>query len=211
LTRAALVNQTYRAKQASWTGKPSPHIIGLGRSSETVDQARHAVQALQRELSTGFVGRLAAMPPLTVGWVQADWTASLPFKTGSLDRLVCNLSLPYVPSPLSSLREWHRVLHPEGRLILTTFHPDTDVSTLYRRHLRQAHLDEFSTQAQPLLQYFGRLREAIRHRLLHTFDEAALFSLLRQAGMTSPTIHPIFDGQALVAVVGKKNSSSSIP
>jgi len=210
LTRTALVNYTYRAKQVSWTDKPSPLMIGLGKSGETILQARLAVQALQRELSTGFIGRLAAMPACTIGWVQADWATSLPFKTGSLDRLVCNLSLSYVPSPLAALREWHRVLHPEGRLILTTFHPHTDFSALYRRHLRQANQDEFSTQSQPLLYYFGRLREAIRHRLLHTFDQAALSSLLRQAGMTSYSILPIFDGQALVAIFGKQNSTSSI-
>ena len=211
LVRATLVNHTYRAKQASWTGRPAPLMVGLGRSGETIGQARHAVQALQRELSTGFVGRLAAIPPLTVEWVQADWTESIPCKTDSLTCLVCNLSLSYVPSPLAALREWHRVLHPEGRLILTTFRPNTDLSPLYRRHLRQANQDEFSTQAQPLLYYFGRLREAIRQRLLHTFDQAELSSLLRQAGMTSYNIHPIFDGQALVAVVGKRNSSSSFP
>lgn len=150
------------------------------------------------------------MPPLTVAWIQADWVTALPFKTGSLDRLVCNLSLPYAPSPLAVLRECHRVLNPEGRLVLTTFHPYTDLSMLYRRHLRQANQDEFNTQVQPLLHYFGRLREAIRHRLIHTFDRPTLSSLLRQAGMNSFRILPIFDGQALVAVVGKQNSSGSI-
>ncbi len=210
LTRAALVNHTYRAGHAGWTGKPSPLVIGMGRSSDTIARARHAVHTLQRELATGFVGRLTAMPPLTVGWVQADWSESVPFKTASLDRLVCNLSLPYVPSPLAALREWHRAVHAEGRLILTTFHPDTDLSTLYRRHLRQANQDEFSAQAQPLLHFLGRLREAIRHRILHTFDQASLSALLQQCGMTSFRIFPVFDGQALVAVVGKRNSSSSI-
>ena len=155
-----------------------------GRDGEAIGQARHAVRVLQRELATGFVGRLSAMPPLTIGWLQADWTDSLPFRTGSLDRLVCNLSLPYVHSPFAALREWHRVLYPEGSLIVTTFHAQTDLSTLFRRHLRQANQDEFSAQAQPLLHYFARLREAIRHGILHTFDEAGLDALLRQCGMT---------------------------
>lgn len=210
LTRTTLVNHTYRAGQAGWTGKPAPLMVEAERSAEAVVRARQAVSTLQRELSTGFVGRMTAQPPLTVGWVQADWTESLPFKTGSLRRLVCNLSLSYVPSPLAALREWHRVLHEEGRLILTAFHPDTDLSTLYRRHLRQANQDEFSAQAHPLLLYFGRLREAVRHRLLHTFDQTAFSAILRQCGMTSFKILPIFDGQALVAVVGKRNSSSPI-
>jgi len=208
LIRAALVNHTYRAKQSSWSGKASPLMIGLGQSDESTEQARRAVQTLQKEIATGFVGRLTAMPPLTVEWVQANWSTSLPFKTGSVNRLISNLSLLYAPSPLAALREWHRVLHPEGRLILTTFHPETDLSILYRQHLRQAQQDEFSTQAQPTLHYFGRLREAIRHRLLHAFDQTALSSLLRQANMTPSHIHPVFAGQALVAVVGKQNSPS---
>ncbi len=63
------------------------------------------------------------MPPLAIGWIQADWMNSLPFKTGSVTRLVCNLSLPYVPSPATALREWHRTLHPEGSLIITVVPP----------------------------------------------------------------------------------------
>ena len=210
LTRAALVNHTYRAGQASPLGRRPPLMIGVGRARERLVQSRHAVLLLQRELASGFVGRLSAMPPLAIGWNQADWMSALPFKTGSVTRLVCNLSLPYAPSPVIALREWHRTLHPEGSLIVTTFHPDTDLSPLYRRHLRQANQDEFSAQAQPLLHYFARLREAIRHRLLHTFDEAGLASLLRHCGIESFRILPIFDGQALVAVVGKQNTSSSI-
>jgi SAM-dependent methyltransferase len=210
LTRAALVNHTYRAGHASWKGRPAPLMVGVGRDGEAIGQARNAVRVLQRELATGFVGRLAAMPPLTIGWVQADWMESLPFRSGSLDRLVCNLSLPYVLSPIRALEEWHRVLHPEGCLIVTAYHADTDLSPLYRRHLRQANQDEFSVQAQPLLHYFARLREGIRHGILHTFDEVKLEAVLRQCGMTSFRILPIFDGQALVAIVGKRNSSSSL-
>jgi PAS domain S-box-containing protein len=210
LTRAALVNHTYRAGQASWTGRPAPLMVGVGRSRERIGHARHAVLVLQRELATGFVGRLSAMPPLTIGWIQADWMNALPFKSGAVNRLICNFSLPYVPSPLAALKEWHRVLHPEGSLIFTTFHPNTELSTIYRRHLRQANQDEFSAQAQPLLSYFARLREAIRHGILHTFDEAGLAGLLGQCGIVSFRVLPIFDGQALVAIVGKQISSSSI-
>ena len=210
LTRAALINHTYRAGQSSWTGRPSPLLVGVGRSRERISQGRHAVLVLQRELATGFVGRLSAMPPLSIGWLQADWMHALPFRTGSVSRLVCNLSLPYVPSPLAALREWHRVLHPEGCLIFTTFHPNTDLSPVYRRHLRQANQDEFSAQAQPLLHYFARLREAVRHRILHTFNEASLAALIGQCGIASFRILPIFDGQALVAIVGKQNTSSSL-
>lgn len=208
--RATLVNHTYRTSQTSWTGQPAPIMVGLERSSESILEARQAVFTLQRELSTGFAGRLAAMPPMTIAWVRADWTESLPFQDGSVHRMVSNLSVAYVRSPLAALRDWYRVLHPEGRLILTTFLPTTDLSSLYRSYLRQAHQDEFSDQAQPLLHYFGRLREGIGHRVLYVFDQTKLSALLKQCGITSFKILPIYDGQALAAVVRKRNSSSSI-
>ena len=210
MIRATLVNHTYRAGQTSWTGQPAPIMVGLERSGESIVEARQAVLTLQRELSTGFAGRLTAMPPLTIAWVRADWTESLPFQTGSVHRLVSNLSLAYVPSPLAALREWYRVLHSKGRLILTTFTPASDFSSLYRSFLRQAHQDEFSDQAQPLLHYFGRLREGIRHHVIYVFDQARLSALFRQCGITSFNILPIYDGQALAAVVRKGNSSSPI-
>ena len=210
LTCTTLVNHTYRAGQTGWTGQPAPLMVGLERSRENIAEARQAVLTLQRELSTGFAGRLAAMPPLTIAWVRADWTEFLPFQTGSVHRMVSNLSLAYVPSPLASLREWYRILHPGGRLILTTFTPTTDLSSLYRSYLRQAHQDEFSEQTQPLLHYFGRLREGVRHRVIYAFDQPQLSALFHQCEITSFQILPIFEGQALAAVVRKGNSSSPI-
>ena len=122
--------------------------------------------------------------------------------------LLSHLSLLFVPSPLVTIRELYRVLHPKGRLVLTVFQPETDLSVLYRRHLHSANQDEFSPQAQILLHYLGRLREAIRHGLLHTFDRSSLGSFLQQAGILTPRILPALDGQALFAVIEKGKSAS---
>jgi hypothetical protein len=100
------------------------------------------------------------------------------------------------------------MLHPQGRLILTVFHPDTDLSVLYRRHLHRANQDEFSPQAHTVLHYLGRLREAIRHGLLHTFNQPSLASLLQQAGILTPRILLALDGQAFFAVIEKGKSAS---
>jgi ubiquinone/menaquinone biosynthesis C-methylase UbiE len=135
--------------------------------------------------------------------MQADWKQGLPFKDHSLHRIVCNLSLPFVSSPLVTIRELYRMLHPQGRLVLTVLHPDTDLSVLYRRHLQKANQDEFSPQAQIVLHYLGRLREAIRHGLLHTFDRSSLTSLLQQAGILTSRILPALEGHALFAIIEK--------
>ncbi len=206
--RATMVNQAYRSRQRGWSPERPVQLIGLEHSQDSLTQARQSLRALHRELDSDFGGTLTIHPPLITEWMQADWTQSLPFKDHSLHRIVCNLSLPFVPSPLVTIRELYRMLHPQGRLVLTVFHPDTDLSVLYRQHLRRANQDEFSPQAQIVLHYLGRLREAIRYGLLHTFDRSSLTSFLQQAGILTSRILPALDGHALVAVIEKDQSSS---
>ena len=208
LVRATMVNQTYRSRQRGWSPERPVHVIGLEHSQDLLTQARQSLRVLQRELDSDFAGTLTIHPPLTSEWVHTDWTQGLLFKDRSLHRIVCNLSLPFVPSPLVTIRELYRVLRPQGRLVLTVFHPNTDLSVLYRRHLHRANQDEFSPQAQIVLLYLGRLREAIRHGLLHTFDRSSLASFLQQAGILTPRILPALEGHALLAVIEKGKSAS---
>jgi hypothetical protein len=53
----------------------------------------------------------------------------------------------------------------------------------------------------------GRLREAIRYGLLHTFDRSSLTSFLQQAGILTFRIVPALDGHALFAVIEKDQST----
>ena len=208
LVRATMVNQAYRSRQRGWSPARPVHMIGLGLFQDPLTQARQSLRTLYRELDSDFEGTLTVHPPLSTEWIHADWTEGLPFKDQSLHRIVCNLSLLFVPSPLVTIRELYRMLHPQGRLVITVFHPATDLSVLYRRHLRRANQDEFSPQAHTVLHYLGRLREAIRHGLLHTFDQPSLASLLQQVGILTPRILPAFDGQAFFAVIEKSKSAS---
>jgi SAM-dependent methyltransferase len=206
--RATMVNQTYRSRQRGWNLEQPVHVIELEHSQDLLAQARKNLHTLQRELDSDFGGTLTISPPFIAEWIRTDWTHGLPFKDGSLHRIVCNLSLIFVPSPLITIRELYRTLHPKGRLVLTVFHPDTDLSVLYRRHLRKANQDEFSPQAQIILHYMGRLREAIRHGLLHTFDRSSLASFLLKAGIPTPRILPALDGHALFAIIENNQSAS---
>ncbi|MDZ4732620.1 MAG: PAS domain S-box protein [Nitrospirota bacterium] len=208
LVRVTMVNQAYRSRQRGWSPKRPVQVIGLEHSQDSLRQARQSLRALHRELDSDFEGTLTIHPPVTTEWMHADWTQGLPFKDHSLHRIVCNLSLSFAPSPLVTIRELYRILHPQGRLVLTVFHPDTDLSVLYRRHLQRANQDEFSPQAHIVLHYLGRLREAIRHELLHTFDRSSLASFLQQAGILTPRILPALDGHALFAVIEKGKSAS---
>ncbi|MDH4186311.1 MAG: alpha/beta hydrolase [Nitrospira sp.] len=208
LVRATMLNQAYRSRQRSGNPVRPVHMIGIGHSRDALSQARKNLRALHRELDIDFSGTLTTHPPLTTNWILTHWAENLPFKNNSLHRIACNLSLPFVSSPLATIRELYRILRPQGCLVITFFRPDTDLSGVYRRHLQQANQDEFTPQAQLLLQYFGRLREAILHGLLHTFDQPTLNSFLRQAGIVTFRILPALDGQAFFAVIEKDKSAS---
>jgi PAS domain S-box-containing protein len=203
LARVMMVNQTYRARYRGWTQGRPPSLVELGRSRESLLAARQTFQTLFQELDSNFGGGLSAYPPLTTVAVQADWAGALPFQDDTIRRIVCHLSLPFAVSPLAMVRELCRILHPQGRLVLTAFHPSTDLSILYRHHLRRVNQDEFNPQAQIVLHYLGRLREAIRHGLVHTFDRETLFHLLQQSGATPPRVSSVFNGQVFLAVVEK--------
>ena len=207
--QATLAQEPDRSRQRGGNPSYPVHMIGVGRSLDSLTQARHSLRALQRKLDSDVASPLTSLLPLATEWVHANWTESLPFKNDSLHRIACNLSLPFVSSPLSAVRELYRVLHPRGRLVLTIFHPATDLSVLYRRHLQRTNQDDFSPEAEILLHYLGELREAIRQGLLHIFDQQSLASLLLQAGATvTPTILPALDGQALLAIIEKGKSAS---
>jgi ubiquinone/menaquinone biosynthesis C-methylase UbiE len=203
LIRATMINQAYASRQRGWRQELPAHMIGLEHSHDWLAQARKNLRALHRELDSDFAGTLTTDPPLTADWIRTDWAQNLPFKDRSLHRIVCNLSLLFVPSPLATIRELYRMLRPRGRLVITVFHPDSDLSVLYRRHLHRANQDEFSPQAQGVLQYLGRLREAICQGLLHTFDPPSLAWFLQQAGTLAPRILPVLDGHALLAIIEK--------
>ncbi|SLM48825.1 conserved protein of unknown function [Nitrospira japonica] len=209
MTRTILVNHSYWTRQRGQSPEQAPLLIGLGRSADPLRQVQDHTDILQRELAGGRTGGLTSIPAMRCAWVRTEWAQTLPFRSRSLHRIICNLSLSFVNSPQATLREWVRILHPQGRLVFTVFHADTDLSTLYRRHLRMANVDEFGPQPQGVLHYLGRLHEAIRHGILHTFDHHALASLLRQSGAHPFRINTVFNGHALVAVVGKRISSSS--
>ncbi|HWF62028.1 MAG TPA: hypothetical protein VN666_17215 [Nitrospira sp.] len=76
---------------------------------------------------------------------------------------------------------------------MTCFLPRTDLSMLFRRHLRAAGHDEFGSPAKIVLHYLGRLREAVRHGLLHHYEQDELARLLALAGADSIQCFSVLD------------------
>jgi hypothetical protein len=98
-------------------------------------------------------------------------------------------------------------LRPDGRAIITVLQPHTDLTPLFRRHLSARSQHESGASAQIVLHYLGRLREAIRHGLLHSYERNELTDLLAHAGAGPIQIVPTLGNQLLLAVVGKAKST----
>jgi ubiquinone/menaquinone biosynthesis C-methylase UbiE len=161
-----------------------------------------------RELTSAFSGALSPAQLVETRWLQFDWDSPLPFIDRSIERILYHLSLPFTPSPLNCLREALRALHPEGVLVVTCFQPQADLAPFFRRHLHNTGRDEFGAPAQIVLHYLGRLREAIRHGVLHSYERYDLARLLNHAGARVIRITPVLDGQLLLAVAQKAKTAS---
>ena len=207
LARVILTNQAYRLIHQSRPALSPLHYVGLGQSHESLKTAEHYVHTFVRELTTAFSASLSPAQLVETGWLWWDWDSPFPFADHSIDRILYHLSLPFAPSPLNTLRQALRALHPEGMIVVTCFHPRADFSTLFRRHLHASGRDEFGAPAQIVLHYLGRLREALRHGLLHTYERNELARLLAHAGAGVIRVSSLLDGQLLLAVVQKPKSA----
>lgn len=67
----------------------------------------------------------------------------LDFETGQFDKILCSIVLSYLFNPLESLLEFERVLKPGGRLVISTFRPDVDMSRIYTRLIQKIEGDPY--------------------------------------------------------------------
>ena len=207
LARVMLTNQAYRLTHQSGLPVAPLHYVGIEQSHESLKLAERYVQTFTRELTTTFAAAVSTTQLVETRWLRSDWDSPLPFTEQSIARVLYHLSLAFTPSPLNCLRQAIQALHPEGTLVVTCFQPHTDLSTLFRHHMRVAGHNEFSAPVQIVLHYLGRVREAIRHGLLHSYERNELARLLIHAGARPLRIGPILDGQLLLAVAQKGKST----
>ncbi|MBD0315951.1 MAG: PilZ domain-containing protein [Nitrospiraceae bacterium] len=204
LAKLIITNQIYRlSHHRGWPGPPL-HYVGLEQAEETLTAAQGALDLFMREITGTFALPSPITDLLEPEWVPLDWSSAAPFSSGRAPaRVAFHLSLAFCPSPLLSLRRGLEALDEGGILLLTAFQPHTDLSQICRHHLRATAQDELGPSSRGLLHYLGRLREALRHGVLHSYGREQLAVLLLNAGASPIRITPILDGQLLVAVARK--------
>lgn len=205
--RLMLTNQAYRSTHHSKRTTIPLRYVGLDQSHESLRLAEQQFHTFAKELPSTLRAAVPTAQLVTTSWMRTDWNAPLPFTNGSIERILCHLSLSFTSSPLHCLRQMLRILHPDGTALVTCLQPHTDLSTLFRRHLLAEDHDEFGSPAKIVLHYLGRLREAICHGLLHIYERNELARLLAHAGAGPIQFFPVLDNQLLLAVVRKTKSA----
>jgi SAM-dependent methyltransferase len=96
----------------------SPAIdIGCGTGRWTA-----RLNALGFDASPAMLAAAARKPGLR-GRIAAAEATALPLASGSADMALCTLTLGHIRNSAAAMREFARVLRPDGILILTDFHP----------------------------------------------------------------------------------------
>jgi len=125
-------------------------------------------------LLTIAAGRLGAAVDLHL----ADLAEPLPFGDNTFDVVLAALVMHYLPDWTPVLREFHRVLIPGGRLVVSTHHPFMD-------HVLAGGVDYFATYA--FTDQWDKEGQTARMRFWHR-PLSAMTRDLRTAGFTLDVI-----------------------
>jgi len=198
------LNQAFRQRYARRGDFRSPDYVGVDFVPAALAQATANFEQVGEILRRQFPEGLRSYVPMSMGLCRADLEAPLPFPDHSFDRVICNLVIGYVRDPLVTLREYLRVLAPQGRLVISNLKPYADLSAIYRSFVETAQTVEEVEEGRRLLDNSGKIKAREGEGVFHFFHQAELEALLRAAGVAHPRVYSTFGNQALIAVAEKE-------
>lgn len=97
---------------------------GTGREAEQLAQRYPQSQVWGVDLAQSFLEYGKKQGRAQLAWMLADGH-TLPLRSHTVDLIFANLLLPWTADPALILREWRRVLRPEGLVLFSCLGPDT--------------------------------------------------------------------------------------
>jgi SAM-dependent methyltransferase len=196
-----LINHAYRHQLTTPPAGPSPRYVAVDFVPSALAQTRRNLEGVSEDLQTRFPSQMQSL--MNVSLVRADLNMPLPFRSDRFEGILCNLVIGYLQDPLFALRELLRVLTPKGRLVLTNFKPNADLTQIYRNFVPFATPGADLEEAKKVLATTGKIQEGQREGLFQSFDRQALARLLMSSGAIHPRIYSAFANQAFIAVAEK--------
>jgi SAM-dependent methyltransferase len=99
---------------------------GCGAGAHSAELIRRGATVTGVDRSAGLVALARQRLGPAVALHRLDVTEPLPFGDGSFDAVLAALLLHYLPDWQPTLTEFHRLLRPGGRLVVSTHHPFMD-------------------------------------------------------------------------------------
>lgn len=120
----------------------------------------------------------------------------LPFDSATFDKICCSLLISYLRRPAVFLKECHRLLKPEGRIVISSMKPYCDLSSLYTKLVQEDRNTAVVEGARNLLSAAGsiRLKEEQGHYTF--FSRTELSRLAEEAGFREIRSFRSFGNQA---------------
>lgn len=202
-----MVHHAYRRQQAARADAKPPVYVGADRLPALLYQARTNLCAVAAGSVRPTPGQDRSDAGLLPHFLCLDLDHPLPFRDNRFDRVVCNLVLGHLRNPLFTLRELTRVLSPHGRLVLTTFKPQADLTVLARALVAHPTHPEGLARGRQLMRGWGELVQDQIEGRIRSFDRQQLTQLLVSSGATHPRVYPSLANQALVVVAEKHGLS----
>ena len=204
------LNQAFRQRYARRGPFRSPDYIGVDFVPAALAQAAANFRQVEATLAEQFHEGLRAHIPMAMQVCRADLESPLPFPDHTFDRVVCNLVIGYVRDPLFTLREYLRILKPNGRLVVSNLKPYADLSAIYRNFVETVRTAEQVEEGRRLLDNSGKIKKREGEGVFNFLHHAELEDLLRAVGAPDPCVYSTFGNQALIAVAEKNAASFTV-
>ncbi|MEW6682401.1 MAG: class I SAM-dependent methyltransferase [Nitrospirota bacterium] len=183
-----------------------------------IDFVRRALDAARNK----HLRNTSVASEATFSYVEANldlgvYSDRIPFKSGSVSKILASLFLSYVHEPELVLRECARLLRPGGLLVASTLLPDTDMSLPVHRlvekikagsylpYFTELDRDTILIALQSYINSAARLTDLEEQRLFRFFSESELRTFVEEAGFLVVDLCPTFgDPPQGVIIVGRR-------
>jgi SAM-dependent methyltransferase len=147
---------------------PAARLIGLDVSPTSLDQARERLRLHGKEPDLRRID---------------ENDVALPIEAASIDHIHCSGVLHHVPDPVRVLREFRRVLRPEGRVRLMVYNYDSVWLHLFAAYLYPSQYPE--AKGLPLRDVFRRVTDSPDCPISHAWTPADVAAMAREAGLAA--------------------------
>lgn len=143
----------------------------------------------------------------------ADLDFRLPFPDSSFDRIVASLFISYLFNPDYFLEELHRILRPDGRVVVSSMKPDADISVIFTDFVDQLSGQRINQTtmagARQMLSEAAALFELEEEGLFRFYSQDELVGIVEDAGfsVSATSLGLGIPAQAVIVVAEKRTHS----